>query len=374
MNSEQFFSGIDLSFRLMKARQAFFSLLLRAGIISSAVTAGAALLSIAYFREISLVCLVMSIIISAAAAVRSYVETNPYEAALFYDRAVMGGERFPALQELVRENEKNWVRDELEQECRSIIDRNKDKVFPFFRGSGRYFLLPFLAVSVILVLPEDTGGNARIIRANESIIGISESNDDSIAENHGDYPDERTNANRTPAQKWNMTREELEGMKKLFSNEAFRQMLKEYIREGSGYNRTPSNITRDILNGDTASAELFISFIEELSGGAGLGPGAGHADAFRKALSENDLARAAAEFEQFLSYLKTRSARTVILRMKGRIEEFRQRSILTAERGDSMPDSDPLRVTDFPRSRTVSVPVQYREIVTRYFHMQRTGK
>jgi hypothetical protein len=351
----------------MKAREAFFAVLLKTGIITVVVSGSMAALSLPYIQAVIAVCIIVSTGIAAFFAGRIYFEPRAYEAALYYDQVVDGGERFPALRELIEEKKQGWVRDVLEQECGEIIARKTRGVFPFFRGKGKYFILPYIIVFVILVLPVVQRDRGMENGAGTSLpIVINHSSENGTFTDNPIVPDQVPASEQVP-KKWEMNERDIAELTKLLNDPNIRKLVEDMVKRGSVSKSTQDKLNKDILEGNT-DIEGLLSWIEKLMGGSGTGPGAGTIDRIRKALAENDLKRAAAEFEQFLKFLATRSAKPVVLTMKGRVEEYKQRSVIM-NNGDYASRSGSIDIKPFPHTQYANIPFQYRETVSRYFEL-----
>jgi hypothetical protein len=365
MNTDRFFRRIDTSYRFMKARESFFHILLTAGTVAIVVCAAAAVFPRSFLYWTVAFCMLICIGIAFVFAIRAFCGTAPYEASLYYDRAVNGGERFPTLREIAAENRQGWVRETLEHECAELAERKPGSIFPFIRGRGKYFFLPYIAVSVILALPTASADNGeRGSRTPGKNIFSAPDTASSIIKG-GTQDKGRT---RVSPRK-NLTPRQMATIQDLMKDPNFLELLKKYLDpKGTGpANGTVAAIKENILKGNTKTAEQFLSLIEDITGGSGTGAGAGNIDRIRKALDTNDLARAAAEFEQFLAYLSTRKARTIVLEMKGKVEEYKKAVFAKKHNGDTPSYPDVIGISQFPRVDTARIPFRYRETVKRYF-------
>ncbi|MFC1479477.1 hypothetical protein ACFL6F_02670 [Planctomycetota bacterium] len=370
MSTERFFFNIDTSFRLMKAREAFFLVLLKTGIVTAAISATMAFLAVPYIQAVTSVCVIISTGIAAFFAGRIYFQPRAYEPPLYYDRAVDGGERFPALCELIEEKRQGWVRDVLEQECGEIIAKRIRGVFPFFRGRGKYFFLPYIIVFVILALPGvKTGAGRENVSEKDLLITEKIKTENGIFANEH-IPQDRVPNAEQPAKLGNRTKEEMDKIKNLLNNPNIRRLVEDMIERGFVTKETWDKIKPDILAGNKGIEDL-LDWIEGVMGGSGTGPGAGKIDAVRNALAEDDFARAAAEFKLFLKFLETRDAKTIILRMKGRVEEYKPRSVVKGRNGDNTLHNGSTDIMPFPHVKYTGIPFQYRETVSRYFELNK---
>ncbi len=378
MDFTGYFRKQDRSYRFMKAGRVFSETALYGGILLAVCSL------LCYLASFSVLYILFGAgAVCTAGIFRSVSELRyikAYESPLYIDRQLKGGERFPALYELLRNGGPEWVTETLKKECGSIISKNPAPVYPLFSGRTGYVFLPYLFIFVMLSLPESglpqnktdapgfTGytvhspGNSaeggKGFQTGEIPAGAENRTDSGVSE------DPASAAGENP-----LTPEEIDAVAALLENPEFRELLKAFVENNRSASTSQlKKVSGEISSGNIRELNQFLDAVEELTGGAGKGAGAGLTDGIRDALVREDYERAAAEFEAFFRLAEKGIRRDIIVNLSGRADSFE-----SYRQGTGNPQQTgavPLSAGNTARA-VESVPPGYRKVVRNYFSIRK---
>ena len=239
---------------------------------------------------------------SLAGAIPLYRGPRPDAAPLFYDRLTGGGERFPALHELVVTGRRGPVRTELETEC---ADRMRPVRFPFLAGPARFCLLPFLVAALVPLLPRAPQPAAGLPGLGAPSMAVTPpvgaGSSSPAVPGTAAIPGERPRAAATAGMAPPVAPGDVAGT--AAPDDARAAALLETVArlgpgsaEGAG---AAAELMRTLREGDTGLQRVMARIAAE-AGSGGSGGGAGLTDPVLNALAAGDRERAAAAFAAFL--------------------------------------------------------------------------